>query len=635
MPSNLIISRVAAFLSAHAPFSLIGETERERISGTVEIIYHEDKKVIFREGDPAGNSCYLVRKGKVNLFRNHDGKEVLMDVCGEGDLFGVRSMLSEENYKLTAVVDQEALLYALPVRLLRELIDRHAAVGRFFAVGLATGQVIIGHQEAGNPRNEFFNRSLNREIAGILPWVLERGFAACRPEERVRDVAKKMALKEMDSALILDVENHPVGIITDTDLRKQVATGETGIDQPVKKIMHFPVITIGPGHRQGDIVLKMMQEGIHHLCITEDGTAGSTAKGIVSDHDLVMLQGTSPTSILRAIGKAGSMMELKAVYSESDKIIHQLVLDEAPLNYLLEVASTFRDVLIQKWVALYVEGVPELRGGGFCFADLGSAARKEQVMKTDLDNLMIYANGREQLKIPLIRMAEQLNQFLNDIGFDYCKAGTMAHLPSMCLSYEKWVQKMTGWIHSPDPTALLNATIYFDMRALAGDAMLIDRLKEHITGSIREQPSFLNFLARNAVQNPPPLSFFNQFIVETSGEHKNEFDIKKRALMPIVDAGRLLALEHQYYGSVATLDRLRKVSQLEPGTRSVFAEAIHGFEYLIRMRAENGLRQGDDGRYVDIASFGNIDKKIFKEIFHVIREIQKLIRVRFQLDYFR
>jgi CBS domain-containing protein len=211
----------------------------------------------------------------------------------------------------------------------------------------------------------------------------------------------------------------------------------------------------------------------------------------------------------------------------------------------------------------------------------------------------------------------------------------MAHLPSMNLPLDGWVKRIGNWIFEPDPKALLNATIFFDMRAVYGDEGLAGALKRSITGSILRQPSFLNYLAANAIQNPPPLSFFNQFIVETSGEHKNDFDIKKRAIMPLVDAARVLALEHQYYESVSTIDRFRNAGNHEPRNKALYEESIHAFYFLMKMRARNGLIHGDDGRFINIKACDNIDKKILKEIFQVIREVQKLIHVRFQLDYFR
>ncbi|WP_306465112.1 putative nucleotidyltransferase substrate binding domain-containing protein, partial [Gelidibacter salicanalis] len=66
--------------------------------------------------------------------------------------------------------------------------------------------------------------------------------------------------------------------------------------------------------------------------------------------------------------------------------------------------------------------------------------------------------------------------------------------------------------------------------------------------------------------NPPPLGFFKDFVVEKSGEHKNEFDIKSRAMMPLADLARLLVLSHGVIGVNNTFKRFDRLVALEPNS---------------------------------------------------------------------
>jgi CBS domain-containing protein len=634
MPSNLILGRVLEFLSSHSPFDLVAPSDLENISESVEIVYFEDRKIVFKENDSPGDHCYLVRKGRVNLIKKQDGEEVLMDVCGEGDLFGIRSMLSNDPYKMTAIVKEEALLYAIPVERMRPIISDHPAVARFFAEGLASGQIVMGHKKGRssflNLRNQGLSGLLNQQIS----QVTGRPFLICGPEESIRAVSTKMSGKGIDSAVITNENVFPLGIITDTDLRNRVATGQFDPGQPVKKIMSSPVISIRSSQNLGEVSLKMMNFGVHHLCITEDGTSNSPVKGVISNHDLLMFQGSSPTIILKIINKTESKDELKKLFSESEKIRDRFLPGEMPVHYVMEVIASLRDATTRRMFDLILKDkTPDLTES-FCWIDLGSSGRKEQILKTDLDNVMILSDQSSSSKKILLEVAEEVNDFLMDCGYSPCPAGIMGHLPAMCRTAGEWDRQFKEWIYQPDSQALMNSTIFFDMREIQGDGQLVSVIKRKILDYIRKQPSFLNFLAKNAIQNPPPLSFFNQFVVETSGEHKNEFDIKKRAIMPLVDSARLFALEHDYYDSVSTLDRFRSAASLESRHRKIFDDAIQGYEFLLKIRARSGLLHRDDGRFIDISSFDNIEKKIFKEIFHIIRELQKIIHVRFQLDFF-
>jgi CBS domain-containing protein len=634
MPSNLILGRVTEFLGSHSPFDLVDPSVLESLAETVEIIYYDDGNAIFEENDLPGSYCYVVRKGRVNLFKAGDDEDIFMDVCGEGDLFGIRSMLSNENYQLSAIVEKEALVYAIPVERMRTFVSDHPAIGQFFATGLASGQVVMGHKKESAILMDPGDPGLASPLNQLLSYAPEKSLLTSHPEESIQSVSNKMAGKGIDSVIITDEHAIPLGIITDTDFRNQVATGKVVPSQPVKEIMSSPVISIRSSHTLGEVALKMMNSGVHHLCITEDGTLNTPVIGVISNHDLLMFQGSSPTIIIRAINKAESKDELKRLFSEAEKIRDRYIVSEMPVHYIHEVVAVIRDAVMRKVIELVIKD-SDIAGESFCWVELGSSGRKEQLLKTDLDNLIILKDVESSLKEVILKMAEQVNHFLMDCGFSQCPAGIMGHLPPMCRTEGEWNHQFEDWIYQPDQGALLHSTIFFDMRHLFGNPELVPRMKSNILNHIRKQPSFLNYLAKNATQNPPPLSFFNQFMVESSGEHKNEFDIKKRAIMPMADAARLFSLEHSFYDSVATIDRFKYVLAHETRHQEIFGDAVHGFEFLLKMRARSGFHHGDDGRFVDIGSFDNIDKKILKEIFHIIRELQKIIHVRFQLDLFR
>jgi len=637
MPSNLITGRVAEFLGSFSPFDLIDKTWLVKIAESIEILYLEDRNVIFKEGDPPGDRCFVVRKGRVNLLKNTEDDVLLVDVCGEGDMFGIRAMLSNEEYKLTAIVETEVLVYAIPVGLIRRLISENAVVGQFFAVGLASSQVVLGHKNEGISSKNRSNWKFIDFSDTFHLNIMQRELVLSSPDDSIDKVSDKMSRNSVGSSVIIDDKNIPLGIITDTDLRNQVATGKVPIHQPVKLIMSTPVITIKADQKKADIILKMMSSGVHHLCITEDGTPNTMVIGIISNHDLLLSQSSNPSIILRAINKVNSMEKLKNIFVDSEYLIRQYISNDVPAHFIQEVVSSIRDAIISKAITLTLASMPDLKEVDFCWVALGSEGRKEQILRTDIDNIIVFRGNSSEpsIKTNLLEMAEKINNFLVTCGFSQCPAGIMAHFPEMCLTEKEWMKKFGHWIHNPEPVSLMNTTIYFDLRAVFGKAALIEGIKQNIILNIKGQKSFLNYLAKNATENPPPLSFFNQFMVESSGEHKNEFDIKKRAIMPMVDAARLLTLENHYYESVSTIDRFRYLTQQEPQNKNLYEEAIIGYEFLLMERAKAGIQHKDEGRFIDISSSNKIEKKLYKEIFHIITELHKLIRVRFQLDFFR
>ena len=129
-----------------------------------------------------------------------------------------------------------------------------------------------------------------------------------------------------------------------------------------------------------------------------------------------------------------------------------------------------------------------------------------------------------------------------------------------------------------------------------------------------------------------PLSFFRQFLVEHGGEHKDMFDIKARAIMPLVDAARLLVLSKNIKDYNNTILRFQKLADLEPQNKDLYNACIDAFKILLRFRTIEGLRLGDSGRFIDLKSLSKSDRLKLKGCFGPIKDIQELIRVRFNLS---
>lgn len=103
----------------------------------------------------------------------------------------------------------------------------------------------------------------------------------------------------------------------------------------------------------------------------------------------------------------------------------------------------------------------------------------------------------------------------------------------------------------------------FDFNCTYGDVTLVNELSSSIFSSTQNNDLFFAVLGRSALHSPSPLGFFRQFLVEQDGEHKDSFDIKSRAMMPLTDIGRVLILSHQVKHINNTAARFEKLADLE------------------------------------------------------------------------
>ena len=164
-----------------------------------------------------------------------------------------------------------------------------------------------------------------------------------------------------------------------------------------------------------------------------------------------------------------------------------------------------------------------------------------------------------------------------------------------------------------------------------GDVKMVNELSDVVFDGVNKSTRFLALLGVSALQKPSPLGFFKQFLVEQNGEHKDSFDIKTRAMMVLIDAARILALDHNLKGINNTLLRYQKLSELEPNNKELFESCSKAFRVLIKFRTRQGLIHNDSGRFIKLHTLSKKDKLRLKRCFRPIREIQELLSIRFQL----
>src|SRR5690606_30089911 len=126
---NTISHRVADFLKNYPPFSELGQNDLELLSEQITIIYKEKGSTIFLENDGPHPDFYVVHKGAVALRKSP--KNNIVDICDEGDIFGLRPLMAHENYKMAATAHEESILYAVPISIFRPYARQNLAVGTF------------------------------------------------------------------------------------------------------------------------------------------------------------------------------------------------------------------------------------------------------------------------------------------------------------------------------------------------------------------------------------------------------------------------------------------------------------------------------------------------------------------------
>jgi CBS domain-containing protein len=637
---NTIPSRIFDFLKQYPPFSLMPEDTLLGLCETVVVRYVQPSEVVFRQGAGPDAYVYVVRDGAIKLLREEPGKAVLVDECDEGDLFGLRPLLAEQEYWLTAQAQEETLLYAIKIEVIRPLLEALPQVAWYmaqnFAAGLrnrmAEGKPLKLSGERALPVNEPFH------LLEVQSLSRPRSPVTCKSGTSVREAARIMRDQQVGSIIIVDESFHPAGIITDKDLRNKVVSGDYDATAPVSGIMSQPVITIPADLTVADVQIAMMQHGVHHLCVTENGSADAKVIGVVSEHDLLVIQGNNPAVFIREIRRSTTGTSLRQIREKAEGLLAEYLQQEVAIHFIAKVMTQINDALISRVIELsrqeLLQGGRQEPGVRWCWLALGSEGREEQLLRTDQDNALVFEDVPTKdyaaVKDYFLALARRSNELLNECGFAYCPAEMMAGNANWCLSLSEWQEQFTNWIVSPTEKNVMYCTIFFDYRPVFGHAPLADALTEHIFATIRPDSVFMSLLAGNALRNPPPLTFFRNFVVEKSGEHKDEFDIKGRAMMPLADTARILVLNARQAGINNTFQRFDRMAELEPQNRELFQQAADAYEILMRYRSSQGLRKGDSGRFFKPAELTKMERLNLRNSFRPISELQDLLKVRFR-----
>jgi CBS domain-containing protein len=268
-----------------------------------------------------------------------------------------------------------------------------------------------------------------------------------------------------------------------------------------------------------------------------------------------------------------------------------------------------------------------LRDAGACWIVLGSAGRAEQTPATDQDNAIVFADcaDPEARRRVLLPLAARVNAALDRSGYPLCRGQVMAQNPRWCLGWSEWRERFAAWIDRPEPEALLNAAIFFDFRAVHGEAGGVAELRDWLAAYARERGRFLFLMAGNAHGNRPPLGLVRDFTVARGGEHPGTIDLKVNGVQLFVEPARIYALADGVTAT-STLERLAGVARV----RSVPTADLDAWTgaFRILQAARLGLNADQQTRgvplhnHLDPATLGEDARRRLKEALRQARNLQ-------------
>ena len=631
LQDSSIIIRIQNFLSNIHPFGFMSEEDLRHLCTHTNVGVYRSNQKIFNKGASPNAEFYIVKKGAVDIVEDSDSMQLLIDKCGEGDMFGLRPLLAESTYRFSAKCVEDTIVYEVPLDKFNAIYKKYdQAVDymmRRFAAGMTTREV-----------EEFDGFTEKKLLTNAIPLSVStrKKLITAKATHSLGEAISTMNKNGVSSIIIIDESAYPIGIITDRDIRQVVATNYDA-NLSVTEVMSAPVKTIPPNMLLQEVQLAMIESGLHHLCITEDGTHNSIGIGMVTEHDILYANASDPIVILKKIKGADTLEDLKQCRHKIDAILPNFLNDNLNLKITLSLIARLNTALIRQTVLFCLKEFnaknTPIQSDSFCFYNMGSAARGEQLLMTDQDNGIVFEDDFIDRRSDYLALGKMINGALNEIGYEFCPADMMAGQEDWCKSISEMKQTVSHWMESPGPDEVMRTAIFFDFEYCFGNKTLADQLREVITNPRQNHDVFIRFLAKHAISNPPPLSFFRQFIIEKNGEYKDKFDIKLRAISTLSSCARVLSLDRGYLKSTNTTDRYEFLKSDDPANALLYEEASEAYVELLSIRLKFALMNNDSGRYIDIEKLDKLHRIHLRKLFAPLRQLIDRLERKYRLNY--
>lgn len=611
-------------LRRRPPFSQMAREHVERFIAAAQPVHLLPGQTVYAPDGGAVHDLLWIRRGTVTGRRGHDDERSGFQYEA-GDLFPVGAALGGRPVTATYTADED--LYALRVSV--DAVRALAAVSPPFSEFLH-GRVLKFLELSRRAVQAAYSSQVLAEqtLETPLGRLGRKAPAAVRPETSVGEALGLMHERGIGSVLVTDDAGAALGILTRHDVLGRVTLPQVPLAAPIAQVMSAPVHTLTVEHTAQDAALLMSRHGMRHVPVTQ----GGRVVGIVSERDLFAMQRLSLNHVSSAIRAAADLDTLRVIAPELPRLARSLLGQGVGARQLTELISHLNDLLTERLVEMIAQrhGLDLQR---CCWLAFGSEGRAEQTIATDQDNGLVFDSDDPARDRPAwLAFAREVNEALDACGFPLCKGNVMASNPQCCLTPDEWWARFDLWIEHGAPADLLNASIYFDFRALAGRVELVQPLREKLLREAAKTPRFMKQMAENALRNRVPLNWRGAIETQERGGRR-WLDLKLNGTVLFVDAARLFALVN---GVAATGTRARfeaagAAMKVAPAEREAWASAFEVLQ-LMRLRAQiDGDGDPENPNRIELERLNDIDRRVLKEVYRVARTLQQ----RLELDYMR
>ncbi len=560
---------------------------------------------IYKLGDDL-DGLYVIESGQVDVRDENDNQISLLQ---RENSFGERGLIKDGRAVTSAHAQQDARLICIPPQLFHKLRADHEPFRKFF-----------DRNRANETKDALSDFDLTRVQVETL---MVPNPVTCPPTMTIQNAAQKMR-DDRISCLCVVEKNKLTGILTVRDLSGKALAEGLAHDTPVSKIMTPNPRVLSPSAIGSDVLHMMMEYRLGHLPIV----AAGKLVGIVTQTDLTRFQAANTAGFVADAARAETVKDLAAVTKRIPNLLVQLVAAGNRHDVVTRMITDIADVVTRRLLTMAEEkyGPPPAR---YVWLACGSQGRQEQTGVSDQDNCLIL---EDDLSENALAYFEPFAQFVSDgldaCGYVYCPGDMMATNPRWRQPLSTWREYFQYWIQNPSKEAQMLASVMFDLRVIGGDASLFDGLQAETLQAASNNSIFTAHMATNALTHGTPLGMLKGLATIRSGDNRNTVDMKLSGVVPVVDLGRMYALQGNL-DPVNTRTRLRAAIAGEVISQSGGRDLLDAYDLVAQTRLEHQARQIKSGKapdnYLPPAELSAFERSHLRDAFVVIKTMQSAL----------
>ena len=598
-------AEMRALLERQHPYDLMGEGRIEEIVAASSWVDVPKGETIVRAGDPLPG-LHVVRQGAIRVT---DTNGALVSELGPGNSFGERGLLRGGTAVTTAEAIDDARLLLIPEALFHALFKAEPAFRRFFDRSSEA-------RGAGRARPADLTTIRVSDLMAPNP-------VTCTPRTPLVDAARLMRDRKISCLCVTD-DDALVGIVTVRDFTNRAMAAALPVETPVAEIMTPHPVTLPSSAIGSDVLHTMMERHLGHLPIVD----AARLVGIVTQTDLTRFQATTSARIVSDIAAADTPEALSRCTAEIPRLLMQLVASGNRHEVTTRLITDIADAVTRRLLKLAEDdlGPPPVP---YLWLACGSQGRQEQTGVSDQDNCLILDDAATEADFAYFdALAKRVSDGLDMAGYMYCPGEMMATTPRWRQPLSVWRRYFRGWIATPSPEAQMLASVMFDLRPIGGDRALFDNLQSETLELASKNSIFTAHMAANSLKHHPPLGLLRNLATIRSGEHRNTLDLKMNGVVPIVDLGRMYALQGRL---TEANTRARIVAAGAAGIISTTGarDLLDAYDLIAETRLDHQARRVKAGEkpdnYLAPAELSDFERSHLRDAFVVVKTMQSAL----------